>query len=167
MRGTHIRQVAGVERWRALPEHEPLPALEREQRLVAAALLGLQKAVCVQIAQGVVETLALSAWPAPSGDGVWVQLPTESDIGLVARAIADEGAAARPAPDGPYLLLLAQPWFDVEEIDQTVLCCAKVCHVMLGVHPPGMDLTAHLAEGVSCHWRSTVPAAVMSLRQGE
>lgn len=119
---------------------------------MAEAVLHLQKAVCAQVAQGVVDTLGISAWPAPDAEGAWVQLPPNTDIAQVAHAITLEGAVAEPAQDAPYLLLPVQPWFSAEEIDHTILCCAKVCHVMLGIHPAGIDLATHLAEGAACHW---------------
>ncbi len=113
----------------------------------------------MQVAQGVVETLGISAWPCPDRIGVWVQLPAGADVGEVARAVRLEGASARPASEGNYLLLDVQPWFDAEEIEHTVLCCAKVLHVMLGIHPPDIDLEAHLAEDNACHWQPTQRSA--------
>ncbi|MDQ3548526.1 MAG: hypothetical protein M3439_06860 [Chloroflexota bacterium] len=107
------------------------------------------------MAQGVVETLSISAWPCPDRIGVWVQLPSSADVNEVAKAVRLEGASARPASDGNYLLLDVQPWYDTEEIEHTVLCCAKVLHVMLGIHPSDIDIAAHLADGNSCHWRPT------------
>jgi len=130
-----------------------LPELAQEQRRVADSIAKLQRSVCLQVAQGVVETLGISAWPCPDRIGVWVQLPTDADVNEVAKAVRLEGASARPASDGGYLLLDVQPWFDTEEIEHTVLCCAKVLHVMLGIHPPDVDLEAHLADGNACHWQ--------------
>jgi hypothetical protein len=114
-------------------------------------VVAAQKEVCAHVAQGVVETLGLRAWPSPELDGVWVELPAGSDIDEVARAIECEGAAARRDAESDYLLLAVQPWFDLGEIDQTILCCAKVVHVLLGVHPPDTDIEQHLAEGSACH----------------
>lgn len=111
------------------------------------------------MAQGVVETLGLRAWPSPEIDGVWVELPAGSDIDEVAHAIEAEGATARRDAEANYLLLPVQPWFNVTEIDQTILCCAKVVHVMLGVHPPGTDIGQHLAEGSACHVK-TMPVSI-------
>ncbi len=107
------------------------------------------------MAQGVVETLGISAWPCPDRIGVWVQLPSSADVNEVAKAVRLEGASARPASDGNYLLLDVQPWYDTEEIEHTVLCCAKVLHVMLGIHPPDIDIATHLADGNSCNWKPT------------
>jgi hypothetical protein len=130
-----------------------LDAVAAEQRAVASSILRLQKAVCGHVAQGIVETCGLSAWPSPDLDGVWIELPAGADIVEVSRAIEREGAAARQATDAPYLLLRVQPWFDVEEIDQTILCCLKVIHVMLGIHPPGIDLEEHMLQEPICHLR--------------
>jgi hypothetical protein len=130
-----------------------LPELAQEQRRVADSVAKLQRSVCLQVAQGVVETLGIPAWPCPDRIGVWVQLPIGADVNEVAKAVRLEGASARPASDGNYLLLDVQPWFDTEEIEHTVLCCAKVLHVMLGIHPPDIDLEAHLADGNACHWQ--------------
>ena len=153
MRGTQVRQDVGIERWLSLAGRELLPELAREQRQVADAIAKLQRSVCLQVAQGVVETLGISAWPCPDRIGVWVQLPAGADVNEVARAVRLEGASARPASDGNYLLLDVQPWFDAEEIEHTVLGCAKVLHVMLGIHPPDIDLEAHLAVNNACHWQ--------------
>lgn len=151
VRGTLIKQSAGFEQWRTLPQRDLLPEVRRYQLDALDALRRVQKAICVQVAQGVVETLGVSAWPAPESDGVWVGLPPGTDIAEVARAIVAEGAEARPDAETNYLLLPVQPWFDMAEIDQTILCCAKVVHVMLGIHPPGTDVAQHLAEGSACH----------------
>jgi len=114
----------------------------------------------MQVAQGLVEALGVQAWPCPDKVGVWVQSPVNVDVNEVAKAIRLEGASARPASDGNYLLLDVQPWFDEEEIEQTVLCCAKVLHVMLGIHPPDIDLEAHLADTNACHWQPNKSSAV-------
>lgn len=113
----------------------------------------------MQVAQGLVEALGIAAWPCPDRIGVWIELPAGTDVNEVAKAIRLEGASARPASDGGYLLLDVQPWFDAEEIEQTVLCCAKVLHVMLGIHPADIDLEAHLSDGNSCHWQPTTAIA--------
>jgi hypothetical protein len=137
-----------------------LPDIAREQHDVARAIAKLQRSVCLQVAQGLVEALGVKAWPCPDRIGVWVQLPNDSDVNEVAKAVRLEGASARPASDGNYLLLDVQPWFDEQEVEQTVLCCAKVLHVMLGIHPPDVDLAAHLADGNACHWKPAAsPAA--------
>jgi hypothetical protein len=136
-----------------------LPDVAKEQRQLANALAKLQRSVCMQVAQGLVEALNVQAWPCPDRIGVWVQLPSGADVNEVAKAIRLEGASARPASDGNYLLLDVQPWFDQEEIEQTVLCCLKVLHVMLGIHPPDIDLDAHLADGNACHWQPPTQAS--------
>lgn len=138
-------------RWAAMHRRDLFSEIAAEQQAIASAVLRLQKAVCAQVAQGIVETTGLSAWPSPDLDGVWIQLPEDADLAAICQAIELEGAAARPATDAPYLLLRVQPWFDVEEIDQTILCCLKVIHVILGVHPPGMDLEVHLRQDTICH----------------
>lgn len=111
------------------------------------------------MAHGVVETSSVSAWPCPDRIGVWVPLPAGADAGKVARAVRLEGASARPASDGAYLLLDVRPWFDAKEVEHTVLCRAKELHVMLGIHPPAIDLETRLAEGNACHWQ---PAQAMA-----
>lgn len=153
--------MAGFAEWQGIDVGTArlLPEIERHQRRVAADVRRLQHAICLEVAQGVVETLGLRAWAAPGDLGVWVALPAGADIAQVAWAIVAEGAVAQPADDAPYLLLPVQPWFDLEEIEHTVLCCAKVCHVLLGVHPPTLDLAAHLADGSSCHWTPQPSAA--------
>lgn len=143
-----------------MPRRELLESVAAEQRAVAEAVLQLQRTICAQVAQGIVETTGLGAWPSPERDGVWVELPEGADIMEVSQAIELEGAAARPADGVPYLLLRVQPWFDIEEIDQTILCCLKVVHVMLGVHPPDLDIEAHLQQNAACHVRPNVPIDV-------
>jgi hypothetical protein len=152
-----IPQEAGFDRWRDVPKRIPLDDVASEQREIARAIASLQTAICVQVAQGIVDAIGLSAWPSPDNDGVWVELPPGADLGEIARAIELEGAAARPAAGVPYLLLPVQPWFDLEEIDQTILCCLKVVHVLLGVHAPGTDLDVHLRQDAACHWRARSP----------
>jgi hypothetical protein len=149
-----IPQSAGVTRWQHVPERELLDDIATEQRAVAHAVVKLQRSICRQVAHGIVDAIGLNAWPSPDHDGVWVELPAGSDIAHVAQSIELEGAAARPADGVPYLLLLVQPWFDAEEIDQTILCCLKVVHVLLGVHAPDTDLERHLQQDNACHWRA-------------
>lgn len=141
---------AGYQRWRDLAPFALLPELAEQQRALVEQMTVLQRAVAEQIVQGLRETLHIETSIADDLDGVLVPLDDDVDPGWVAEAINLEGAWATVRE--PHLLLLVQPWFNAEEIDQTILSCVKVLHVLLGMHPPDMDIDAHLQAAESCHW---------------
>jgi hypothetical protein len=144
--------------WARLGGAALLPETAEPQRVAAAALRKAQAAVARQVIVGIGEAIGLLAYPNADGRGVTVELPPEADPAHVARAVVAENVTAWVEADAgrDRVTVAVAPWYAAEEIDHTVLVVAKVAHVLLGIHPPTMDLQAHDA---ACGWHAPGAAA--------
>ena len=143
---------AGYQRWRDLLTTDLLPALATQQVALVQQMTALQQAVAQQVVQGLFETLGMTARLTDDLDGVALVLDDDVHLGFVVESINLEGAWSEVR--GEQVVLLVQPWFSAEEIDQTILSAVKVLHVLLGIHPPDLDVEAHLLSATACHWEA-------------
>lgn len=148
---------AGYQRWRDLLPDALLPDLAARQLALVQQMTALQQAVAQQVAQGLYETLGMTAQVTRDLDGVALTLDDDVHLGFVAESINLEGAWSEVRDE--QVILLVQPWFSAEEIDQTILSAVKVMHVLLGIHPPDLDVEAHLQSAAACHWEAPPLAA--------
>ncbi len=87
------------------------------------------------VREGLLETVGVESEFSLNGEycSMILTLPPETDVKMIAEAIAIENADAWCDEKGRVNLGI-NPHFSVKDVDQTVLCAIKVVHVLLGLH---------------------------------
>ncbi len=109
---------------------EGLKVAEAQSRLVKATLAAVGRDVC----DGLLETVGIkSSLVEGEHASVVLELPSETDTALIARAISMENVESWCDPEGRVHVAIS-PWYSTKDVDQVVLSTTKVVHVLLGLH---------------------------------
>lgn len=121
------------------PEGSMVP--NAQQKLLDATRLALA-AVASDVRAGLLDTVGLeSEWVEDERAAVLVHLPADIDPEYAARAIELENADAWLDENDRQLRVGIGPWYSAKEVDQVILCVAKVVHEFTGLLD--VDPTAH------------------------
>lgn len=112
-----------------------IPVQYRNIDELTAETRGVLLTMAKDVREGLLETVGVES-EFSFNDGrcsMILDLPSETDTKMIAKAIARENADAWCDENGRVNLGI-NPDFSVKDVDQTVLCAIKVVHVLLGLH---------------------------------
>ena len=139
MRGTKLTAWRIPPMWKdlqggkiAAPEASIVP---QKQYKMLAATREVVNTIAKEVRGGLLETVGIES-ALSFNDGkcsIVLQLPTNADAELIARAIDAENVEAW-CDENKRVHVGINPWNSTKDVDQTVLCTTKVVHVLLGIH---------------------------------